>query len=331
MSDLVPTEKRARDEAAAWLARLNRRSVSLASLEAFRTWRQTPQNRAAYESVEATWRRAGDLKDDPDIKSALKAALAKDRPRGGRRGLAARVWAPALGMASLAGIGFALAIGLGVIGSGQTYATHVGEQRLVRLADGSSVRLDTDTRLAVSFSRSARHIRLERGQAYFEVAHDRGRPFTVDAGPLSVRAVGTKFDVRQEAGGPRVTLVEGVVQVRSRGATPGAWTLKAGEQVILGKAAAKTAADVGAATSWTSGHLVFQALPLSQAIDEVNRYSVRKIRLNAPAIANVAVNGVFETGDTDAFVAAACDLHALRATRQSDGTIVLDPNPSAAE
>jgi transmembrane sensor len=201
---------------------------------------------------------------------------------------------------------------------------------LVRLGDGSAIRLDTDTRVAVSVTASQRHIRLEHGQAFFEVAHDAARPFIVDAGPMRVRAVGTKFDVRQEGRQARVTLVEGVIQVRSLSGGPGEWTLKPGEQVSLGAARVISVADVRAATSWTQGRIVFQGMPLARAIDEINRYTPHKIRLKDTKVAAASVTGSFETADSGAFVAAVSDLSGLRATTLPDGSIVLDANPSAA-
>jgi transmembrane sensor len=205
-----------------------------------------------------------------------------------------------------------------------SYSTKTGEQRLVRLADGSSVRLDTDSRIDVAFSPGARNVTLEHGQAFFDVAHDMTRPFLVAAGPVTVRAVGTRFDVRAYQAQATVTLIEGVVEVRRDGATPQIWTLRPGQQVATSTAAAPRAVNVEAATSWTSGRVVFQGIPLGAAVEEINRYSIHKIVLRAPAAAATPVTGSFETGDTDAFVSAVSDLNGLRASREADGEIVLD-------
>jgi transmembrane sensor len=186
------------------------------------------------------------------------------------------------------------------------------------------VRLDTNTRVAIAFRGGERRVQLAHGQAFFDVAHDRARPFIVDAGPMRVRAVGTRFDVRRDGADAKVTLVEGIVQVRGDAAHPSAWTLKPGEAASLGRAPSHVTADVAAATSWTTGRVIFRGLPLAQAIDEINRYSPHKIRLEARAVAEVPVTGSFETGDVDAFVSAVSDLHGLIAKKSSDGTIVLD-------
>ncbi len=327
MSQADPAEGRARAEASAWFARLKRQQISLAELEAFRTWRGVPANRAAYEDVDRTWRRAGALKDDSAINRALNEALQRGAARRGRherRG----AW--------LAGAGAASVMCIAVVGSAwiylqahPSYSTKVGEQRLIRLADGSSVRLDTDSRIEVAFASDARNVKLERGQAFFEVAHDAARPFLVTAGRVSVRAVGTRFDVRALGGGQAsVTLVEGIVEVRRQGAAPQTWTLRPGQQLATTAAAAAVAAprtvNLEAATSWTSGRVVFQGVPLAAAVEEVNRYAAHRIVLRAPGAAATPVTGSFETGDTDAFVSAVSDLDGLRADRQPDGEIVLD-------
>jgi transmembrane sensor len=317
MARSASAEKRAHEEAAAWFARLSRKSVSLQSLEDFGAWRRHPANRAAYQAVEALWRESGQVAGGAAIDAAVTDAL----NRGKRAAGPSRVWLAGIATASLAL--FAMVAVL-TVGRGATYATRVGEQRLVRLDDGTAVRLDTDSKIAVTFRRGERRVQLVRGQAFFDVAHDAARPFIVNAGPMSVRDVGTRFDVRRDGAQAKVTLVEGVIQVRGLGVSTQAWTLKPGEQASLGRTPTLTVADVRQATSWTSGRVVFRSLPLAQAIEEINRYSPHKIRLAAQGVADVPVTGSFETGDVDAFVSAVSDLHGLVANKSADGTIVLD-------
>jgi transmembrane sensor len=324
MARSASANKRASEEAAAWFARLNRRSVPLQSLDDFRAWRQDPTNRAAYQAVESTWRDTASLGDDRDINAALTAALARRTPSKAHR------WAWPATVASAGAVALAAFAAL-TFAAGSTYTTRVGEQRLVHLEDGTTVRLDTNTRVAVSFRDGERRVRLAQGQAFFDVTHDPDRPFIVDAGLMRVRAVGTRFDVRRDGAETKVTLVEGIIQVRGSGARPSAWTLKPGEEASLGGAPAHNTADVAVATSWTNGRVIFRGLPLSRAIDEINRYSPHKIRLEDVAVAEVPVTGSFETGDIDAFVSAVSDLHGLIAKKSSDGTIVLHASsPSGA-
>lgn len=323
MGDQKRDDTRVRDEAAAWFARLGRRSVTTQSLREFRDWRRAPANADAYARVEAAWSTAGRLSEDPDVRAATRAALGRRTVRG-RLAALKPSRALAIGLAGAA-IAVAAALYLGPLLLQPAYATGVGEQRLVVLQDGSRVRLNTDSRIRVRFSGAERRVALARGEAFFEVAHDARRPFTVDAGDADVRALGTKFDVRRDDGAVHVTLLEGSVRVR-REEEARAWTLAPNQQLTLapGRAAAPRPADAARATSWTTGRLVFRETPLAAAVAEVNRYARTKVELAEPALAAAPVNGVFDTGDTEAFVAAVGMLFDLTATRQPDGTIRLE-------
>jgi transmembrane sensor len=329
MNPQASADERARLEAAEWFARLNSRTISTAALKDFRTWRSDPANAAAYAEQEALWKAAGRLQDDPEIGAAVRAALAQT-PK--RRGFAAWLTSPPprLRLAIFAALGLCALLAAWALLStqaGETYRSGLGERRIVRLEDGSQVRLDTDTQLAVRFGKSSRKIELLRGQAFFDVAHDPSRPFTVRADGTEVLALGTRFDVRRDAGIVRVILLEGRVQVR-RADGDGRWTMAPGEQLRLTEAATTTLPtvnriDAAAATSWTTGRLTFRAMPLAEAIAEVNRYDRRKITLDAADLASRPVNGEFESGDTEAFVTAVADLLGLEIDRSGEGEIVL--------
>lgn len=317
------TIERARREAADWLTALNNRMVTTQALLDFRQWRKVPVNADAYSEVERAWREAAELAGDPDIVAATAAAGSKPaRPPlpGYLVGPAGRT---VLALLVVGAIGAAVSVARG---PGRTYDTAVGEQRLIRLTDGSRVRLDTATRVQVAFRGGERRVLLLRGQAFFEVAHDPARPFLVEADGATVRALGTRFDVRRDPEGVQVTLVEGRVRVR-RGGGEG-WTLAPGQQIRVGAKVASPApraVEAGAATSWTTGRLVFRGLPLAAAVAEVNRYATRPVRLEAQAVAATPVTGAFDSGDTDAFVAAVCALYDLRADQGADGDVILRP------
>lgn len=319
---------RARHEAAAWFARLKRRAVTTDSLRAFRDWRRVPDNAAAYQSVESAWSAAGGLAENPDIRAATLAALA-------HRPLRARVRDAVSAHPRFAwGLGGLAAIALVLAAAGPTlfqpsYSTGTGEQRLVILEDGSKVRLNTDSKVRVRFTRHERHLDLLRGEAFFEAAHDASRPFRVDAGRADVRALGTRFDVRRDDGRVQVTLVEGKVQVREDGRAQ-AFTLTPSQQIVLdpGRAAAPRAADTARLTSWTTGRLMFHETPLAEAVAEVNRYAGQKIELDDAALGAAPVSGVFDTGDTQAFLAAVTLLFDLQAAPGPDGRTVLKRRPA---
>lgn len=304
-------------EAALWLSRLNGMSVSTELLDDFYRWRRDPVNSAAFGRIEYLWDRSATLDGDPDITRMVQDALGREPPDTDP----AR-WSVTRRAVLAGGIGLAGAAGLGWWLRDPRYATAIGEQRTILLDDGSKVTINTDSVIRVAMSARARHIRLERGEAWFEVAHDPARPFSVAADGATITALGTSFSVRREGGTQRIILAEGRVAVRSGAA---ARTLAPRECVEVrdGRVGPIRSVDIDAETAWRSGRLLFKDTPLGNAIAEVNRYARRPIRLDAPALRAVAVNGSFETGDVETFTAAIIALFPVKARSSDDGEIVL--------
>jgi len=317
----VPSDQ-ARAEAADWFARLNKLDVPYADMQAWKAWMANEGNKRAYDEVDAFWRHSETVKNEPDIKAAIADALA--RTAAPRRSPAAR--RGGLGLAFAFVLLAAVAGGYWLLGP-KVYATGVGEQRTVKLADGSTVVLDTDSKVDVRLTRGRRDIRLARGQALFDVAHDAARPFVVSAGATSVTALGTRFDVRRDAQGATVTLVRGSVEVRDHGAgkPPQVWRLTPGQRVAThAPTPAPSRTDVDAATSWASGRLIFHAVPLRAAVAEFNRYERQKIEVVDGPVGDELITGVFAVGDTNTFVGSIADVHDLTVIRSDkDGRIRL--------
>jgi len=324
----APSEK-AKAEAAAWFARLKKRDVPAADMEAFRLWRKKPGHKEAYDAVDAFWRRSEALKADADIQGVVMSA----------RGRAVR---PARGRSRGAAFGFGLAFALALLTVGgiglyrvwgpATYTTRIGEQRLVRLSDGSTVVLDTASKIVVRYGRDRRDLELKAGQAMFDVAHDAARPFVVRAGGATVTALGTRFDVRRDDGGAQVTLVRGSVEVRSKGGTtPAIWRLSPGQALSTTAAAPRPApVDVATKTSWTTGRLVFNDMPLAAAVAEVNRYDKTQIVLDVGPQDPARISGTFDVGDTDYFVSSAAALNDFVVSRSEPGVIRLRRGPQTS-
>lgn len=173
------------------------------------------------------------------------------------------------------------------------YVTKVGEQRSTKLADGSFIFLNTDSKVEVNFSDKARAVRLVRGEALFVVEHDSTRPFTVTAGETSVRAIGTQFNVRRRADGADVAVVEGTVQVT---ALDEAQKFAAGEeaQVVKGRIAPRANRTVAEAVAWRQRRLVFHDARLADVADEFNRYNKTKIRVEGDAARDIQLSGIFD-------------------------------------
>lgn len=276
-----------RRAAAAWFALLSRPAVTTEALREFWSWKRDPQHRAAYNEVEELWRHAGDLAADAQIEALCRRAMA-----GGIRRSASRVHQRAAAVTVALGVAASIVVTvMAVVGaSPAVYATGVGEQRRVHLADGSVLRLDTDSRAVVAFSRRRRNLLLTRGQALLQVAHDPQRPFLVRADGTVVRALGTVFDVRLSGRDLGVVLLQGSVLVKT----------SKGDQVMLhpgqavharaGVLATPNSVDPGRAVSWTQRRLIFAGAPLAAAVAEVNRYTRAKVALEAPDVAAVPVS-----------------------------------------
>lgn len=319
MTDRTEDLERAKREAADWAARLNKRVVDSQTLEQFFAWRREPENSEAYEGLDAVWARTAKLAGDADISSAIDEVLNR-RPWSARRALP---WLAAAMMIALAGLA-----ALFLLAMPESFETGVGEQRVVVLEDGSLVRINTDSRVEARISEKRRELRLERGEAFFEVAHDAARPFVVRVGDTSVTATGTRFDVRRDVGSVHVALSAGGVRVVD-GFDPLAAPvdLKPGEALNLGsgRPASPERVDVAALTSWTTGKIQLTDMPLAAALAEVNRYARKKISLDAPAFAGEAVSGTFDVGDTEAFLAAVSAILPLRVATSPDGSRRLVP------
>jgi transmembrane sensor len=179
----------------------------------------------------------------------------------------------------------------------------------VALPDGSSFDLNTDSRIWVDYSERQRVIRLERGEAYFKVAHDTQRPFWVRAGDTWVRAVGTAFNVYLRPTGVEVTVSEGTVSVVNATAnqpppsdaaiTRSAAAVTAGEQAdVHGRAEViheLDSAQLSRLLAWRKSSLYFQDQPLGDVVNELMRYTTLKIELDDEELRQLPVGGTFQT------------------------------------
>lgn len=288
----------------------------------FERWRELPQNAAAFSATEKLWDDLGSLAGHPNFERLSDGVLARNRdPRRGnwrQWSLAASVLIVLVG----AGTWFTLTR-WGV--STTVYSTLPGERREVVLADGSHVALNGGTEIEVRLESRRRRIDLRRGEVLVTAAHDAQRPLQVTTGGSQVTAIGTRFQVRNEAQNVTVTLLEGRIAVDRRDSDEHV-LLGPGEQVRFGTAQVRMLrrmVDPLVVSSWSEGRLRFHGTPLSEAVDEINRYSAVQIRLADPALAQVPISGTFALGDSASVVAA---IQALFGAQVIDDTAA-DPSP----
>lgn len=218
-----------------------------------------------------------------------------------------------------------------------TLITQVGEKRSEILSDGSVVTLNTNTSIEINFTKRERHLTLLQGEAHFEVAKDKQRPFIVNIGGLQVRAVGTAFNIQKSLAHTEVIVTEGVIELdRTRplifstdtvppapiASSPPqkkdgektngeknttdramARYIKAGHVVIL----TQNAETIGKIEdnqlenqlAWQSGRLVFNGETLIQVIEEISRYTDRHFVFKDEAVKNIRVGGYFHIDNID--------------------------------
>ena len=300
-----------------------------------------PRNKAAFEVVEQTWSSLASAAVDPRVLKMRREALsATHRLRFFRFAAAAAV------------VGIAVAIAYAVVPifrsgppthsgmimraatEGGAFRTAVGERSSITLSDGSSVVLNTNSRVEVRYTPERRSVRLLAGQAWFQVTKNPERPFVVEAGDQRVTALGTAFDVRMDGrDSVQVTLAEGKVSVepilsplaRLISAPPVPKLLVAGEALIVSDDASveKRKADVTKVVSWRQGQVVFDNDTLDTAIAEINRYSATRIELADPSLGQLRVSGVFKAGHSDSFVETVTGHYPLQIASRDESRILL--------
>ena len=209
----------------------------------------------------------------------------------------------------------------------QTWATAPGEQRTLLLEDGSSVTLNTRTRIAVRFTHREREIVLQGGEAYFDVARDSSRPFTVRTSLGSAHAVGTRFNVYLADRRLAVTTEEGRVLV-ANAATNSGVLVEAGRQAELRPGMPRAIvepADLTATLNWLTRRLEVDDEPLGSVLEDFSRYTTTPIRADTPAIAALRVSAVLRTGDVAALEATLKGAFGLTLERRGSELVVAAP------
>jgi transmembrane sensor len=283
----------ARDAALSWFTTVHSGEATPAELALFQRWiGASDENRRAYEMLGALW---GDLDRLGDPRQAPAADTVHPLRRDcsvSRRGLILGT-AGAAAAAVVAG-----AVVLPNLPDGDI-RTGVGEQKSLDLADGSRVELDADSALSIDFSPQARHLTLLRGRAFFDVAPDHARPFSVAAADGVTTAQGTQFSVHLWSDEVTVTVLESAVTVRAGAANM--TQLHAGEAVSYDAAGfgAKETVGKAQASAWRRGKLIFEDRPLRQVMADVNRYRRGRIVVTNRDLLRLQVSGIFDVHQPD--------------------------------
>ncbi|MBB5212347.1 FecR family protein [Microbulbifer hydrolyticus] len=322
----VPTEDRL-DQACAWIARLRSDAPSAADRRAFAEWMsECAANRQAFDEMAELWGDLGVLSHlplDELYPESVPSSEHREQVKPERPARASRAandntgwnlpqWLMG-GSAVAACLGIALWIGNQWLQQApvqqQMYTTAIGETRTIALADGSEVKLNTNSELIVNFSRDERRTQLLRGEAFFDVARQTSRPFTVAAGSANIRVLGTQFNVERNPDNTRVSVTGGTVAVSeartASGLQPESVKLTRNQKVSVSNNGLSTVGHTSPeeALDWTHGQLVFDETPLSEALEELNRY-LKVPAAAAPGVSDQTLSGTFELTDPESTLSA---------------------------
>jgi transmembrane sensor len=340
------------EEASIWFVEARAGDLDAAARREFDRWlRRSPEHLSAYLEIAAIWNEGPELDSThkwnadtliaqareeagnvvPLSGSAAAPELQESVPRlqpvasphpspsgeGSRERSRRKLIALAASVAALTALGavwiwFALFSGV--------YSTSIGEQRSIELADGSTVEMNSKSKIRVHYSKAEREVDLIAGQALFHVAKGHARPFIVRADGTRVKAVGTEFDVYEKRSGTVVTVVEGEVAVLAPvtgdAQPPGQGSavpneiaiatisVSAGEQLTVTPSVARKSEhpNLAAATAWTERRIVFESATLSEVAEEFNRYNQRQLVIEDPSLYDFHISGVFSSTDPDSLI-----------------------------
>lgn len=314
------------EDAAGWRLRIEA-DAAVGQSEAFLAWLSDARNMGAFDRVCATWNVFDDSLAAPEMIAIRHDTLARLRRRTLGRSISFR--------RSMMAVAATLAVFIGVWGMWRAaprpveYATDIGERRTISLEDGSRILLDSDSSVSVRYTNTVRELKLMRGRARFDVAHNIARPFTVTAGNETVVAVGTAFNV--ERLGPKIVvmLLEGRVVVKPAPSHPDAAralpvSMTAGQMLVANgnRPPVLTRVSLAVANAWEAGHLIFDGAPLGEVVEQVDRYTNKPLQVD-PAVADLRISGAFNAGDVASFVDAITSYFPVQASTSTDDRIVL--------
>jgi len=288
-----------------------------ARLDAWRAASQ--QNAEAMQQVENLWSLLGEVSRPAPAANVVKLRRARRAARWG------------LPLAAAAALLLAVWLPQGTwVGLYADYHTQPGEVREVRLSDGSVLTLNGDTALDWSVSEGRREVKLYRGEADFQVAHDATQPFFVLAGPAQIRVTGTRFDVHY-SGDQQVQLAVSQGQVHVSDGNQPAQFVNAHQQIAWRNGALQTleSLDEAQRLAWQRGRLVFRSQPLVEVFAQLQRVQGERVLFLDDGARRLQVTGVFASADPSALLRAIESNLPVRLTRLPGLLLVSSREPAA--
>jgi len=318
---MTETTKSATDidlAAADWVQRRHLWTWADADQVEFDAWlAESDANRVAYLRQNAVWGAAGRL-NALRQQQPMREAKPSAKPGNWRlfRYIAAALIVAAIALSSFAYF---------QPPADSTYVTPVGGRKIITLADGTQIELNTNSALRIRGG-AVRQVTLLRGEAYFNVQHNGADPFAVTASGYRITDLGTKFLVGASTDLVKVSVLEGsaaVTPVSGQKAQRSALLLPG--DVAVANASGLTVkkepvASVATALGWRRGLLTFKDTQLADAVAEFNRYNTHKLRISDAEVGRLKINGTFQAENADVFATSVQELFGLKISRNGGGT-----------
>jgi len=304
-----------------WLARMGRPGVSTREQDQFAAWLEAdPDNLDRYERVKA---RSAALEP---LRGVFEADLARIRWRRREPALSRRLMLSG-GLVAAAAVGGVLMWPSLSAPAGRLYESAPGRISDVVLDDGSRVTLDAGSAIRVSLDDKVRRVTLERGAAYFEVAHDAAHPFQVGLMDRKVIVTGTRFTTTLKNEAAEVALLEGRVVISTRDADDDraladGVAMAPGDQAVFqsGKPIVRRVRDdLDVATAWRKRRLIFRDVPLSEVIAAASRYSDRPLTIADSRLGALRVTAILPLDGDQSLIDRIDALLPVTVERTADG------------
>jgi transmembrane sensor len=321
-------------QASEWLVCLKSTNPSEPEVERWLTWcEEDPQNLAAFEALYRDWNDFEGLRTAPALITSTESQVLGSRMRDAPRKSSPPFPRSAFGLATIAA-----AILIVTVTGYEFWNRTLHAPALVTsanwkpavLPDGSSVVLSAKAAAEVDFTGPGRDLKLRpEGEIYIKVHHDTARPFIVQAGNVTVTAVGTAFDVRRDGDHVTVTVEEGTIRVLAPGPDgPLQWLASAGYQIDYSereKTAVVASIDAQRVLQWRTGELSYDRTPLSTVIADVNRYSTTRIVIRDPELERMEFSGTVFMASIGDWLTALEAVYPVRSYELSAGVVQLSP------
>jgi transmembrane sensor len=296
--------------------------------QTFQTWLDAdPRHQEAYQLMVRTF---------DDILWSIQSSTPADEAPVTRRSLAINGYLTAIVAVAIVAIG---GYGL-VVPQFRVKSTGIGETRTVVLDDGSEIRLSAKSAVDVRYDRGERHIILKYGEAYFNVAHDAGRPFHVTVGDMDVRDIGTRFDINRRTASVEVSVMEGQVEVTATKGIQAQVAQNQARPTLLGTGDTLRVAPFqhgGKLAVWQvrktdmtaqgdtgeSGRMIYDDAPLGDIVDDINRYYAPGVTLATPELAHKRLTTALTAKDINTFLDTLPLVADVTLHRNDDGSVVI--------